>query len=313
MIPGVHEPEDGLLEVEGLPAGFLKISRYVLKKLANQADHYWNRNDRRSQVPIIFERTFEAGNRYGGDITFCRKWRALGGKVYAAYEMRLGHTAKSIIWDSLGAGLRRQTGTTLRHVVQRVRDGDTDPTMYSEARRFLANPFSATEDTIALAVAVARKANGPILEIGSGLTTILMAAAAPDHTVYCIEHDPGWAAQLNQLAQGSETFNIAICLQPINSDPPRDQPWYDLSDPEFADTIPMMFALALVDGPPRYLASRMPFYEHFGEDCETIVVDDMDDPGYREAVKGWAKAHDRKVDFIEERAALVRKLERKAA
>ena len=300
MIEGVLEPDnDGIIEVEGLPAGFMRIRRHVLETLAEPADHYWNRNDRRSMVPILFERTFENGNRYGGDISFCRKWRAAGGKVHAAYEMRLGHTAKSIIWDSLGAGLRRQAGSTLRHVAAKVREGSEDLTLLSEARRFVHNPFGAEEGVLALCVLLARKAGGPILEVGSGLTTILMAAANPDHKVYCIEHDQGWAGQLKAMAYASDTTNIALCAQPIKDG------WYDLSDIE----LPENFALALVDGPPRHLGDRMGFYDRLGARCETIIVDDAGDPGYAEAMKEWAAKNGRRVDFVDERAALIRKQE----
>ncbi len=300
MLEGVLDPDvDGLLEVEGLPAGFMRMRRAVPETLAFNANHYWNRNDRRSKVPILFERTWEDGNRYGGDITFCRKWRAAGGKVHAAYEMRLGHTAKSIIWDSLGAGLRRQAGTTLRYVADKVRDGSESLTLLSEARRFVHNSFGALEDVLALCVLMARKADGPILETGSGLTTILMAAANPEQTVYCIEHDPGWAAQLETMAYTAGTTNIALCTQPIRNG------WYDLLDIE----LPERFALALVDGPPRHLASRMPFYEGLAGRCETIIVDDADDPGYAEAITAWATQAGRKIDFVDERAALIRKQE----
>ena len=300
MIEGVLEPDgDGLIEVEGLPAGFMRMRRVVPETLATTADHYWNRNDRRSKVPILFERTFEDGNRYGGDITFCRKWRATGGEVHAAYEMRLGHTAKSIIWDSLGAGLRRQADTTLRYVADRVREGSEDLTMFSEARRSVHNPFGALEDVLALCVLMARKADGPIVETGSGLTTILMAAANPDHEVYCIEHDPGWAAQLKVMAYAAGTTNIALCTQPI-----RDG-WYDLADIE----LPKQFALGLNDGPPRTHGSRMGFFERLGGACRTIIADDADDPDYAAAITAWAGKNGRQVDFVAERAALIRKQE----
>jgi predicted O-methyltransferase YrrM len=247
-------------------------------------------------VPILFERTFEDGNRYGGDITFCRKWRATGGKVFAAYEMRLGHTAKTIITDSLGAALRRQRGSTLRYVADKIRQGSEDIALLSEALRHLGNPYGASEDVLILAVLMARKADGPILEIGSGLSTILMAAAVPEQTVYCIEHDPGWAERLKSMAYSAGTTNIALCTQPI-----RDG-WYDLSDIE----LPSRFALALVDGPPRNLGSRMPFYERLAGSCETIIADDADDPGYAEAIQTWASQNGRMVDFVDQRAALIR-------
>lgn len=304
MIEGVWEPdENGLLQVEGLPAGFMRIKRHVIERLEKDADKFWNNPDKRSKVAILFERHYHEGTRWGGDLHFCNKWRATGGKVFAVYEMCLGHTAKSIIKDSLGAAIRRQRGHTLRHVADKVREGSNDIELLSEALRHVGNPYGAIEDVLILAVLTARKADGPILEIGSGLTTILMAAAAPDQTVYCIEHDEGWAAQLETMAFAAGVSNIALCKQPIRNG------WYDLSDIEAE--LPEQFALALVDGPPRYLASRMPFYERFGQRCETIIADDTDDPGYVGAIREWAVKNGRRVDFVDERAALIRKQEDK--
>ena len=148
---------------------------------------------------------------------------------------------------------------------------------------------------------MARKPGGPILEIGSGLTTILRAAAAPEQTVWGIEHGPAWAERLKSMAYSAGTTNIALCTQPI-----RDG-WYDLSDIE----LPAQFALALVDGPPRNLGSRTPFYERLADRCETIIADDADDPGYAEEIQAGAGRNGRRVDFVDERAVLIRKHEDK--
>ncbi len=299
MIEGVFKPdESGLLEVEGLPTGFMRIRRKVLETLVEDADHYFNRHDSRSRVPILFERTLLDKTRMGGDINFCAKWRAAGGKVYAAYEMRLGHTAKAVIHDSLAASLRRQADITLSHVVQHIREGSEDLTLLREARTYASNPFGALEDVLILCVLMARKADGPILETGSGLSTILMAAANPDNTVWCIEHDPGWAAQVEVMARKAGTLNIAIVSSSIKDG------WYDVTD-----DLPERFALALNDGPPHSLGSRMGFFEHYGDRCETIIVDDADNPGYVEEMKEWAAKNGRKVDFLDVRAALIRKQE----
>ena len=291
MIEGITEPdENGLIEVDGLPAGFMRIRRDVIAAMAQSAQSYWNKRDRRSKVPILFERTFENGNRWGGDLEFCRKWRQLGGKVHAAYEMRLGHTAKTILKDSLGAALRRQASQTLGYVATEIRLGSEDLGLFSEARDYCANAYSALEDTLALCVLLARKADGPIIETGSGLTTVLMAAAT-DQAIYCIEHDRVWAEQLRQWVAEAGVTNIGLCLCPIKDG------WYDLSDMDLPDR----FALGLNDGPPRSLGSRMGFFERF--ECDTIIADDADDPGYMKAIREWAGP--RRVDLVE-RAAIIR-------
>jgi len=300
MIEGVFEPdENGLLQVEGVPAGFMRIKRHVIERLGEDADKFWNYPDRRSEVVILFERYYHEGTRWGGDLHFCNKWRATGGKIYAVYEMRLGHAAKAVITDSLGAALRRQRGLTLRHIADKVREGSNNMELLSEALRHLENPYGALADLLLLAVLAARKANGPILEIGSGLSTILMAAAAPEQTVWCIEHDPIWAERLKEMAYEAGTTNINLCTQPIKDG------WYDLSDIELPD----QFALALVDGPPRRLGSRMPFYERLAGRCDAIVVDDVHDPTYADDITTWASQNGRQVDFVPERAALIRKIE----
>lgn len=298
MIGGVYTPdEDGLLEAQGLPTGFLRIRRPVLEALAEGADKFWGRTDHRAPIPIVFERTYENGERYGGDIAFCAKWRAMGGRCYAATELRLGHVAKTVIRDSLAAWMRRQTGETLRHMVARIRAGEEDGHLFREALRYVDNPFAAIEDTMLLCARAARRADGPIIETGSGLTTVILAAAAPDQTVYCIEHDPLWAMHTERLVREAGV-RVGLCMAPI-----RDG-WYDLS--AFPD-LPERFALGLNDGPPRHLGDRMGFFSQLGERCEAIIVDDVDDRGYGEAVTAWCGENDRRIDFLEHRAAFIRR------
>jgi hypothetical protein len=154
---------------------------------------------------------------------------------------------------------------------------------------------------LALSVALARKANGPIIETGSGLTTILMAAAAPDQMVYCLEHHGLYAAQLRQMAAEAGVTNIGLCVCPVKDG------WYDLSGMDLPDS----FALGLNDGPPRTIGSRMGFFEHLKAD--TIICDDADDAGYAGSLETWATIHGRGIRFIEPRAALITRPERMAA
>lgn len=301
-----YEPdENGLVEVEGLPTGFMRIKRHVLEAMAKDAPAFWGKTDRRAPVPILFERCFENGDRFGGDIDFCRKWRALGGRVYAAAELRLGHVAKTIIRDSLGAWLRRRMEQTLPYVVGKLRSGETDLELFTELCAYRPNPFAAVEDVLALCALTARQAKGPIIEAGSGLTTIVMAAVT-DQKVFCIEHDPMWAEYVAKLAREAEVTNIGLCFAPIRNG------WYDLS--EFPD-LPAHFAVGLNDGPPRAFGSRMGFFDHFGHRCDTIICDDAGDPGYSESIQAWCGENNRRVDFVDSRAALIRPMstEEKAA
>jgi len=261
---------------------------------------YEKRGDSRAKVPIIFERTYIEGARLGGDLNFCRKWKIKGGKIQAAAELKLGHVAQSILRDSLGAGIRRKNKTTLKHLVKAVRNG-LALNEISEARKYLKNPWGAFEDVLAMCSALSRKSEGDIIETGTGLTSIVLAAATKHH-VYCLEHDLEWAKKAEQIIEESGVTNITIIHAPITQGHGlRDNldGYYDI--PQWIKD--KQWGLALNDGPPRLLGSRMGFFKYIKSD--TIVCDDANDPGYADALKKWA-GDSYSIDIIE-RAALLRK------
>jgi len=287
---------DGLIEVEGVPTGFLRIRRVVLERLAEAVPHFHKQGGSRTEDPLIFERTLEDGIRWGGDLVFCNKWRAMGGKVFAATEMRLGHTGKKTEYDSLAACLRRGHGLTLGHVAHALRDGSETENHFLEVADYVKNLWSVPPFVMAAVAILARAANGPIIETGSGVSTIIMAAANPDQTVFCLEHDPLWAMQLERWAYEAGVKNIALCQTNIVDG------WYDLEP--FPD-LPKRFALGLNDGPPRALGNRMGFFDHFS--CDVIVADDADT--YAAEIEAWCAANERPVTF-ETRLAIIRPRER---
>ena len=290
------EIKDGLVEVAGLPTGFMRMRRKVIETLLPLNPSFDNQKKNMSGIPLLFERTLKNGTRMGGDLGFCLKWIEQGGKVYAATEMVLGHVAKTIIKDSLGAFIRRHNNETIERFVQRVRDGTDVPDDYQEAVEYVNNPWGANNELLFIAVAAARKADGPIIETGSGLTTIAMAAAAPDQTVYCLEHNPHFANQTRAMALAAGLKNIAIVHCCIDA----EAGWYDLTD-----DLPERFAVGLNDGPPRHLGDRMRFFERFGSVVDVIISDDADDQPYARAITAWAKDRGRIIAFPDSRAAII--------
>lgn len=298
MYPGQVEPEEnGLIEVAGLPTGFMRIRRHVIETLVSEANQYPKRHER-TLIPILFERSFipgddpKIGGRLGGDLNFCKKWITHGGKVWADPEIRLGHVVKSVVYDSLGAALRRQGRETLRYVADRVRSGSYDPNLFSEARKAHPNPWGALEDVLTMCAITGKKADGPIIEAGSGLTSIILAASTRE-TVHCLEHDQRWANDMKSMAEEAGIGNIELHLCPIENG------WYRLPE-----NLPNQYALGLNDGPPRTKGSRMGFFDRFG-DTKTIICDDADDPGYGDALSKWCQERGRRIDFVE-RSAIIR-------
>lgn len=292
MYPETGVDDQGLIEVAGLPTGFMRIHRRVFDTLSENAHKYWKRDDKRMQVPILFERTFFDGVRLGGDLSFCKKWIEAGGKVMAAPELHLGHVAKGIIWDSLGAFLRRQDGTTLKNAVKRLQKGDHDAAMFAELRKAYSNQWGALEDVLLTSAVMAHQAKGPIIEAGSGLTTVILAAST-NQTVYSLEHDPEWFNRTMKMLEDAGLTNVKMIHSPIKDG------WYSLD----GVTMPKHFSLGLNDGPPRVLGNRMGFFHNLSAD--SIICDDADDEGYASALKDYANLTGRRIDFVE-RAAIIR-------
>jgi hypothetical protein len=107
---GLWADENGLLEVETMPNGFLAISRRVFLDLqAAHPDRWYEHHGRRSFC--YFQMIFKDGHLHSEDTGFCKDWRAIGGKVFVDPEVSLTH------WDfnrpypgHIGNWLKRNAG-----------------------------------------------------------------------------------------------------------------------------------------------------------------------------------------------------------
>ena len=282
-----REVVDGLREVDGIATGFLKIHRRVFEAMEPTRPWYKSKN---GTVTLFFDRpTPDADHmRWGGDIDFCNRWRALGGKIYADEELRLGHVAKVILYDSLAAHLRRNEGSTLSHIMPRIKAGEETQADFDELYKFADNTFSGDPSLMATCAILARKCAGPVIETGSGLSSLVLAAAG-NQPVYSLEHDQNYATQTFNWGRQAGV-DPHICYAPL-----ADDLWYDLDKFD----LPERFALGICDGPPRIYGSRMQFFERLGGRCSMIVVDDMNsDVAFTEAVRDWAERHGRRMELF---------------
>lgn len=288
---------DGLREVEGLPTGFMKIRRHVLERMCATRPWYF---DKIYPTRLLFNRSEPDGNnnRWGGDLDFCRRWREMGGRIYADEELRLGHVAKVIVYDSLAAHLRRLTGETLTHLIPKFRDGTETEADYNEVFQYAENNWAADAGTLAMCVGIARKCRGPIIETGSGLSSVLMGAVT-EFPVYSLEHEFHWGLRTIAWAEEAGVENVGVCNAPLVDG------WYDIDNLE----LPAKFAFGFCDGPPRCHGTRLRFFEVFGPRCTVIAVDDFkSDNNFARQVHDWAAMNGREVTILG-RAALLTKAE----
>lgn len=109
----IADPFTGLLEVEGVPAGFLRISRSALERLAaaHQAEWYNDAAAISKRSVRIFAHLLESDHEeYGEDFVFCRRWRALGGQIWIAPHIILRHVGYKTFSGCIGEWLKARAG-----------------------------------------------------------------------------------------------------------------------------------------------------------------------------------------------------------
>lgn len=113
----VVNPEHGLMEVEGVGAGFLRITRAGAEKLTEGRKEFWYCDDATApglKIYCLFDFEWEAhpngdgGIYYSEDYTFCRRWRALGEKVWIDPQLTLHHTGEKMYSGKLISFLNRR-------------------------------------------------------------------------------------------------------------------------------------------------------------------------------------------------------------
>lgn len=284
----VWSDADGLIEVNGIATGFLRIRRAALERLAAEAVSY--RTSAGRSVKLIFERLIVDGARYSGDIAFCHKWRQVGGRAYVDPDCYLEHRGEKSWIGTFGSHLRRIHGLALANGIARIRDGaETDRDYFDLMMEWGNEPWSAGPELLKAAVMVARQVKGAALETGSGLTTLVMAAANPSLTVHALEHNADWKARVEQAAARLGVTNIVVHHAPLVAYPagrwyslPKGLPWSEVD-------------LVLCDGPPRLEGNRRILWGVLAtKDCQPrcVLVDDADTEGdavpptFRTEIKG---------------------------
>jgi len=148
--------------------------------------------------------------------------------------------------------------------------------------------WSAMDEYLAACIQNALVANGPILECGSGLSTLVVGAIAKQQGLehWVLEHSPEWAAKVQRHLDRYGIDSARVCVAPLKNYGEFD--WYN---PPVA-SLPDSFGLVICDGPPYWnkggrfglvpvLRSRLK------AEC-VIVLDDAAREQERTIAKRWA-------------------------
>ena len=150
------------------------------------------------------------------------------------------------------------------------------------------NTWSAQVEYIRAFLQAARQAPGPILECGSGLSTLLLGAIAErtGQCVWSLEHEPAWLDKVERSLARYEINSVTLCLSPLIDYGPYA--WYE---PPLSK-MPVDFALIVCDGPPgstrggRYGA--LPVMKSRCRPGCTVLLDDASRPSEQVVLQRWA-------------------------
>lgn len=105
------DPETGLLEVHHVPLGFVRLRRSVLERMVSVVEDDWfDLENTAKRAWPLFEFEQHGHQSWGEDFVFCRKWRALGEKVWVDPSIYLGHCGSKVYIGNFGhwlSGLQR--------------------------------------------------------------------------------------------------------------------------------------------------------------------------------------------------------------
>ncbi len=113
--------KDGMLEVDVLPTALMKIKRRVFIELGKagkaplriEGDRETGEENGRYLSLFDFECDNEKHLEYGEDVTFCRKWTAVGGTLWCEPNMTIRHHGKNYREGNFLTHLRELKGGDL--------------------------------------------------------------------------------------------------------------------------------------------------------------------------------------------------------
>jgi len=97
--------DKGLVEVDGLPTGFMRITKKALQQIWDASPEYTEKH-KEKPIRMCFNVTINDKNELvSEDMSFCEKWKELGGKLYLDPSINLSHV-----------GIKRWNGNFLEYI-----------------------------------------------------------------------------------------------------------------------------------------------------------------------------------------------------
>ena len=159
-------------------------------------------------------------------------------KIARALERRLGKRIQQFkFWQAMRRFQREL------HVGAK----EFSPDLLAELVYGWGNSWSVQHEFLDACLREARTTDGPILECGSGLSTILLGAVAHSRGIrmWSLENEGKYAARVQMYLRKYRINSVTLCVAPLRSF--GDFDWYSLPQ---LQTIPSKISMVVCDGPP---------------------------------------------------------------
>lgn len=104
------DPKTGLLEVEGVPFGCVKLTRAALEKMVKgypETEFYVEVAPNQTSH-ALFDPYRIGKLKFGEDYSFCRRWRDLGENIWIDPEIKMAHVGYKTFQGCIGDWLRNR-------------------------------------------------------------------------------------------------------------------------------------------------------------------------------------------------------------
>jgi hypothetical protein len=289
----------GILDVDAVGTGSCIVRRELLEDKRMWLDRNFTNLAGGKEVlndeapPPIFRRRYAPNGQViiGADLDFCKRARELGYSIKVDTRVQFGQVNKVNLNEMLDMMKRYGDQLTGKSIGN---DDITDDEISMVYRGWGNYKWAAPLPFLYATRDLAREAEGDILELGSGATTLIlnhMTKVNPNIRVHTIEHMDEWHDKIDSMIEHNGRHTIhRVGLKDYG-----DYTWYDFDGIELPDKI----SLVICDGPPvngqtsRY--GLMPQLDKRLTNDFKILADDAHRE--QETMKRWSKEFGVRVDL----------------